>query len=114
MSSATKDVAMLRRGTLNSFETILKIDMDTPAEANSTGPTMIQKCKRDTDHNHLNTKNFWSTRKPFKNEPKRNKFNPIYNKRKKFIQSTTKGLGIDSSDYIILCNYLISYILWAD
>ena len=45
MSSATKEVATLRRGILNSFDTILKIDMDTPAEANSTGPAKIQKCE---------------------------------------------------------------------
>lgn len=38
MSSATKEVATLRRGILNNFETMLKIDMETPAEANSTGP----------------------------------------------------------------------------
>lgn len=39
MSSATKDVATLRRGILNSFDIMLKIDMETPADANSTGPT---------------------------------------------------------------------------
>ena len=39
MSSATKEVATLRRGILNNFDIMLKIDMETPADANSTGPT---------------------------------------------------------------------------
>lgn len=38
MSSATNDVATLRRGILNSFDTMLKIDKETPAEANSRVP----------------------------------------------------------------------------
>lgn len=38
MSSATKEVATLRRGILNSFDILLKIVMPTPAEPNSTGP----------------------------------------------------------------------------
>lgn len=53
MSSATKEVATLRSGILKSFETILKIDMDTPAEANSTGPTKLQKSKSITYQNKL-------------------------------------------------------------
>ena len=43
ISSATKEVATLRRGILNSFDTILKIDIETPAEANSTEPTEATK-----------------------------------------------------------------------
>lgn len=39
MSSATNEVEILRRGMLNSFDIMLNIDMETPAEANSTGPT---------------------------------------------------------------------------
>lgn len=38
MSSATKDVATLSRGILKSFDIMLKIDIETPAEANSTEP----------------------------------------------------------------------------
>ena len=38
MSSATKDVATLRRGILNSFDIELKMFIETPAEANSTEP----------------------------------------------------------------------------
>lgn len=38
MSSATNDVATLRRGILKTFEMMLKIDMETPADANSKGP----------------------------------------------------------------------------
>lgn len=39
MSSATKEVATLRRGILKSLEMMLKMDMETPAEANSTVPS---------------------------------------------------------------------------
>lgn len=39
MSSATNDVETLRRGMLNSFDIMLNIEMETPAEANCTGPT---------------------------------------------------------------------------
>jgi len=38
MSSATKEVATLRRGMLKSLEMMLKMDTETPAEANSTVP----------------------------------------------------------------------------
>lgn len=38
MSSATNDVATLRRGILKTFDMMLKIDIDRPAEANSKGP----------------------------------------------------------------------------
>lgn len=38
MSLATKEVATLRRGILKSFDTMLKMDMETPAEANSKVP----------------------------------------------------------------------------
>lgn len=38
-SSATKEVATLRRGMLKSFDMMLKIDMETPAEPNSTAPS---------------------------------------------------------------------------
>lgn len=37
-SSATNEVAMLRRGMLNTLDIMLKIDMATPADANSKGP----------------------------------------------------------------------------
>lgn len=43
MSSATKEVATLRRGILNSFEMILKMETETPAEANSKVPNMMKK-----------------------------------------------------------------------
>lgn len=39
ISSATKEVATLRRGILKSLEIMLKIDMETPAEANSKEPS---------------------------------------------------------------------------
>lgn len=48
MSSATKDVATLSRGTLNSFEMMLKTDMETPAEANSTEPVKQKQFLRST------------------------------------------------------------------
>jgi hypothetical protein len=38
MSSATNDVATLRRGILKTFEMMLKIDIERPADANSRGP----------------------------------------------------------------------------
>lgn len=38
MSSATKDVVTLRRGTLKIFDMMLKIEIEIPAEANSKGP----------------------------------------------------------------------------
>jgi hypothetical protein len=38
MSSATNEVATLRRGILKTFDRILNIDMETPAVANSKGP----------------------------------------------------------------------------
>jgi len=49
MSSATKEVATLRRGMLKSLEMMLKMDTETPAEANSTVPTkaMIDKPEGD-------------------------------------------------------------------
>lgn len=43
MSSATKEVATLRRGILNSFDMELKMFVETPAEPNSTGPMGIVK-----------------------------------------------------------------------
>jgi hypothetical protein len=46
MSSATKDVATLRRGILNSFDILLKIITATPAEPNSTGPKKERAGKR--------------------------------------------------------------------
>lgn len=38
-SSATKDVVILSKGTLNNLETRLKTETDTPTAANSTDPT---------------------------------------------------------------------------
>ena len=38
ISSATNEVATLRRGMLKTFDTMLKIDMETPADANSSTP----------------------------------------------------------------------------
>lgn len=38
MSSATNEVAILRRGMLNTFDTMLNIEIETPADANSKGP----------------------------------------------------------------------------
>lgn len=38
ISSATNDVATLRRGILNTFERMLNIDVETPADASSKGP----------------------------------------------------------------------------
>jgi hypothetical protein len=38
MSSATNDVATLRRGILKTFDMMLKIDIERPADANSRGP----------------------------------------------------------------------------
>ena len=46
MSSATKEVATLRRGILNNFDTMLNTDMETPAEANATEPEETQKKKK--------------------------------------------------------------------
>lgn len=43
ISSATKEVATLRRGILKSLEIMLKIDMETPAEANSKEPSRTSK-----------------------------------------------------------------------
>ena len=43
MSSATKEVARLKRGILNNFDTMLKIDMETPAEANAMEPAETKK-----------------------------------------------------------------------
>jgi hypothetical protein len=40
MSSATKEVATLRSGILNSFEMMLKMETETPAEANSRVPSL--------------------------------------------------------------------------
>jgi len=37
-SSATKDVVILSRGTLNTFDTRLKTEAETPTAANSTAP----------------------------------------------------------------------------
>lgn len=51
MSSATKEVATLRRGILNNFDTMLKIDMETPAEANSSEPAgAASDIIRERDH----------------------------------------------------------------
>lgn len=38
MSSATNEVETLRREMLNTLDIMLKIDMATPADANSSGP----------------------------------------------------------------------------
>lgn len=38
MSSATNEVATLRRGILNTLDIMLNIDIETPAEANSRDP----------------------------------------------------------------------------
>lgn len=38
MSSATNEVATLRRGILNTLDIMLKIEMETPADANSRDP----------------------------------------------------------------------------
>lgn len=43
MSSATNEVVMLRRGILNNFDIMLKIDTETAAEANSTAPLKKKK-----------------------------------------------------------------------
>lgn len=43
MSSATKDVATLRRGILNTFDIMLKIDTEMPADANSNAPLIKAK-----------------------------------------------------------------------
>lgn len=43
ISSATKEVATLSRGILNNLDTMLKIDIETPADANSTEPTEASK-----------------------------------------------------------------------
>lgn len=45
MSSATNEVATLRRGMLKTFDIMLKIDMETPADANSSTPIEIIKPK---------------------------------------------------------------------
>lgn len=52
MSSATNEVVMLKRGILKSFDMMLKIDTDTPAEANSTGPTTIFSGKKKEENCH--------------------------------------------------------------
>lgn len=49
MSSATNEVATLRRGMLNNFDTMLKIDMETPAEANSREPAGATSDIRDRE-----------------------------------------------------------------
>lgn len=55
MSSATKEVATLRRGILKSFEIMLKSEMDTPAEPNSTAPEdkLCVRGKNDNFHHIL-------------------------------------------------------------
>lgn len=45
MSFATKEVVMLRRGTLKSLDMILKIVIETPADANSIAPEKIDQKK---------------------------------------------------------------------
>ena len=45
MSSATNDVATLRRGILKTFDMMLKIDIERPADANSKGPFQMDKTK---------------------------------------------------------------------
>lgn len=52
MSSATKEVATLRRGILKSFEIMLKSDMETPAEPNSTEPEQ-ELCMRGKETKDL-------------------------------------------------------------
>lgn len=53
ISSATKEVATLRRGILNNLDTILKIDMETPAEASSTEPVEAKRVINPSlDNNH--------------------------------------------------------------
>lgn len=49
MSSATKEVATLRRGILNNFDILLKIVMETPAEPSSTGPTKARDKHKYTE-----------------------------------------------------------------
>jgi len=49
MSSATKEVATLRRGMLKSLEMMLKMDTETPAEANSTVPAKAITDKTEGD-----------------------------------------------------------------
>jgi len=49
MSSATKEVAMLRRGMLKSLEIMLKMDTETPAEANSRVPAKAMMDKTEGD-----------------------------------------------------------------
>lgn len=51
MSSATKEVATLRRGMLKSLEMMLKMDTETPAEANSTVPAKAMIDKTEGDEN---------------------------------------------------------------
>lgn len=41
ISSATNEVVTLKSGILKSFDMMLKMEIDTPAEANSTGPSII-------------------------------------------------------------------------
>lgn len=38
ISAATNEVVTLNRGMLNNFDIMLKIETDTPTEANSSGP----------------------------------------------------------------------------
>lgn len=53
ISSATKEVATLRRGILNNLDTILKIDIETPAEASSTEPVEAKRVINPSlDNNH--------------------------------------------------------------
>lgn len=49
MSSATNEVVMLKSGTLKSFEMMLKIETDTPAEANSTGPSIFNSSQNESE-----------------------------------------------------------------
>lgn len=41
-SSATKEVVMFRRGTLNNLDTRLNTEAETPTAANSTDPTITK------------------------------------------------------------------------
>lgn len=53
MSSATKDVATLRRGMLNTLDIILKIDTEMPADANSNAPLIKAKSFSGMNWNSL-------------------------------------------------------------
>lgn len=58
MSSATKEVATLRRGILNNFDIMLNTDTETPAEANATEPGKKQQKESVNKDNKALISNF--------------------------------------------------------